>query len=277
MKINPAWKSLVPGLSPSEVEALIADIDANGVLVPIIVDERGFILDGMTRYSIDKGKTAKHRTIRGLSETEKELYVIRANLVRRNLSPEQAEECRGRTKARIIKLAEEKPKLSQKELGLIAGVAQRTISDWLKPISDSEGANPYTAKRRHVGQTLDLNAVEEIVERFDEGESQTDIAADFKVTQARISQVVTMVKYSENHKAAVKETEKICDPDIERVEAHMASLRGIAANLQNLNVKKLEDEYIGAIVSQAHAEWMEAVALVSIRHPNLTFEGISDE
>lgn len=42
---------IMPDLTPEEYEALKADIQANGVLIPVEVDEEGNILDGYHRAS----------------------------------------------------------------------------------------------------------------------------------------------------------------------------------------------------------------------------------
>ena len=48
-KLNTPYADLLPPLKTSEREALAADIKANGVLHPVVIDENGNILDGHHR------------------------------------------------------------------------------------------------------------------------------------------------------------------------------------------------------------------------------------
>jgi ParB-like nuclease domain len=51
IRINPEYASLVPELSPEEFESLKQSIkEANGLYVPIIVNQDGIIPDGHHRY-----------------------------------------------------------------------------------------------------------------------------------------------------------------------------------------------------------------------------------
>ena len=86
-KLNTPYADLLPPLKTSEREALAADIKANGVLHPVVIDEDGNILDGHHRYAIDRN--APTRVVEGLTDEEKQAYTIRANLARRNLSLDQ--------------------------------------------------------------------------------------------------------------------------------------------------------------------------------------------
>ncbi len=76
---------LLPPLTTDEFAALKADIKANGLREPIIVDDDGEILDGHHRHKIDKN--APRRTLGGMSEAERQAFVFSANFNRRNLSP----------------------------------------------------------------------------------------------------------------------------------------------------------------------------------------------
>lgn len=78
--LNTPFAEILPPLSREEYDALAADIDANGVQTPIVIDEDNNILDGHHRYKICPD--APVRTIDGLTHDEKIAYVLRSNLTR---------------------------------------------------------------------------------------------------------------------------------------------------------------------------------------------------
>lgn len=123
------YADFLPPLSSEEFAALKADIDANGVLHPVMVDEDGNVLDGRHRLKINPG--APRKVIRGLSAAEKEAFVFRANFVRRNLSPSQKDEARRRMKETAKRLREEDAKKwTQKRVAETLGVTRQTVDNW---------------------------------------------------------------------------------------------------------------------------------------------------
>jgi ParB-like chromosome segregation protein Spo0J len=185
------FADLLPGLSRGEFEALKADIKANGVKVPIEVDEDGNILDGHNRYRIDK--TAKTVTVRGLTEAEKEAHVYRANRARRNLSPEQERDLRKAMKATAKKLREQDAKkYTQKDVAATLGVAQQTVSDWF--------AKPGTITETGIASAPDARVKvppaerPKILERVSKGETQEQVADDYKVSPRQVRTIVTREK-----------------------------------------------------------------------------------
>jgi len=90
-------------LPKAEYDNLKADIKKNGILTPLIVDTNNNILAGHQRYRI--AKELKLETIPCIqrtfkSETDKELFLVNDNLLRRHLTKEQ--------KSVIIALIEKK-------------------------------------------------------------------------------------------------------------------------------------------------------------------------
>ncbi len=85
---------VMPDLTPEEYEALKADIQANGVQIPIDVDEEGNILDGHHRARIcqELGIDYLKNVRLGLTEEEKIEFALRINLNRRHLTREQRQE-----------------------------------------------------------------------------------------------------------------------------------------------------------------------------------------
>lgn len=81
----------LPPLSPDEYQALEQSILEHGVLVPILLDENGIVIDGHHRRKI-----AKHHDIdcptetkTGLTDTAKRTLALSINLDRRHLNREQ--------------------------------------------------------------------------------------------------------------------------------------------------------------------------------------------
>src|SRR4051794_19051462 len=78
---------LLPPLEPETYAGLKANIAVNGVQVPIVKDEKGFILDGFARAKIARGLgyECPSVTVKGLSEQGKRSQVRALNLARRHL------------------------------------------------------------------------------------------------------------------------------------------------------------------------------------------------
>ena len=78
---------LLPPLDAETYAGLKANIAINGVQVPIVRDEKGYILDGFARAKIAKelGYECPSVTVKGLSEQEKRSQVRALNLARRHL------------------------------------------------------------------------------------------------------------------------------------------------------------------------------------------------
>jgi hypothetical protein len=78
---------LLPPLDPETYAGLKANIALNGVQVPVVRDERGFILDGFARAKIARelGYECPSVTVKGLNEQEKRSQVRALNLARRHL------------------------------------------------------------------------------------------------------------------------------------------------------------------------------------------------
>ena len=137
-KLNTPYADLLPPLKTSEREALAADIKANGVLHPVVIDEDGNILDGHHRYSINRD--APTVTVEGLSEDEKKAYTIRANLARRNLTGDQTREVAKtqREIARRLRQSDAK-RWTQAAVGALLGIDRATVSKWFTNVQQHNG------------------------------------------------------------------------------------------------------------------------------------------
>src|SRR6516165_11451056 len=78
---------LLPPLDAETYAGLRSNIAVNGVQVPVVKDERGYILDGFARAKIAKelDYDCPSVTVRGLTEQEKRSQVRALNLARRHL------------------------------------------------------------------------------------------------------------------------------------------------------------------------------------------------
>jgi ParB-like chromosome segregation protein Spo0J len=78
---------LLPPLDPETYSGLRANIAINGVQVPVVKDERGYILDGFARARIAKELDYElpSVTVKRLTEQEKRSHVRALNLARRQL------------------------------------------------------------------------------------------------------------------------------------------------------------------------------------------------
>lgn len=113
---------LLPPLSDDEYAALREDIAANGIRVPVDVDEHGQILDGHHRAAIavELGVEYPTRLVAGLTENAKQDHALAVNLQRRTLTREQR---------RNLILAELRrtPGRSDRALGRLLGVDGKTV------------------------------------------------------------------------------------------------------------------------------------------------------
>ncbi len=91
---------VMPDLTPIEYEALKADIEERGVLVPVEMDEDGNILDGHHRVKAWQQLRSEGVNLpdyprmvrRGLTEEQKRNHARSLNVLRRHLSREQRDE-----------------------------------------------------------------------------------------------------------------------------------------------------------------------------------------
>lgn len=82
---------------------------------------------------------------------------------------------------------------SQAEVGQILGVGRKTIDDWESMANTSNGgtANTCTPDLRF---RIPADHYERIYNRVQAGEPEGQVAADYRVTQQRVSQIVQLVE-----------------------------------------------------------------------------------
>ena len=119
---------VMPPLSEEEYGALKADIAERGVLVPVVEDDEGNVLDGHHRRRVWEELTAvgfdladlPRNVRRGLSEQEKGDLAVSLNLQRRHLN-------RAQRKGAIATLLRRTPERSDRWLAEIAGCDHKTV------------------------------------------------------------------------------------------------------------------------------------------------------
>ncbi|MFZ1363067.1 MAG: ParB N-terminal domain-containing protein [Candidatus Nanopelagicales bacterium] len=144
---------LLPPLREDEYAALRDDIEANGVQVPIVVDEDGAILDGHHRSAICAELDIPCPSVKqeGLSTFEKRNLALRLNLRRRHLTSEQKRQV-------LEELIKADPEMSNRRAADAAGVDHKTAGSvrselegrgeipHVKNLTDSKGRSQPAAK-----------------------------------------------------------------------------------------------------------------------------------
>lgn len=222
MAADNGYETFLPPLSSAEFEALRADIQANGVLHAVVVDEEGNVLDGRHRLKIDP--KAPRKVIRGLSPAEKEAFVFRCNFMRRNLSPEQKREAHTRMKATASRLREEDArKWTQKRVAAALGVAQQTVSDWFGEQRTTNTGSGNACALPDARVKIAPAARPAVVAAIDAGMTQEQVAADLGVTQQTVSRIVNAERKQEaakrERRAAAKRIKTSCGIEHGNLEA----------------------------------------------------------
>jgi hypothetical protein len=137
---------VMPPLSTQQSDALKASIQADGIRIPIDVDEAGVILDGHQRLAIamDLGIDCPRRTVSGLSATQKRHYALTVNLMRRQVDSatwgmlfQQLLDARGIKRGRGKINQYTRGSATVAEAAKQVGVSPRTARDRLKKAEQS--------------------------------------------------------------------------------------------------------------------------------------------
>jgi hypothetical protein len=125
-RTNQAQKyRILPPLNPEDSVALKSNIAINGVKVPIVRDEDGYIRDGFARARIaeELGYECSETVETGLSEADKRALLRALNLSRRQLNQAAKREI-------IAGQLRETPKLSRSRIGKVLGVDHNTVASF---------------------------------------------------------------------------------------------------------------------------------------------------
>jgi len=114
---------LLPPLDAETYAGLKANIAINGVQVPMVRDEKGYILDGFARAKIAKelGYECPSVVVKGLTEQEKRSQVRALNLARRQLDQWSKRQI-------ISEELKENPRRSNNWIAKLLGVDDKTVA-----------------------------------------------------------------------------------------------------------------------------------------------------
>jgi ParB-like chromosome segregation protein Spo0J len=185
IRINPEYASLVPELSPEEFESLKQSIkEANGLYVPIIVNQDGIILDGHHRYKACQELGIEPKTtVREFSDKlEEQLFVIECNLIRRQLNNFQRTELALKSKPILEAIVKGNESLGGKgdrnltplgrvddRIGELAGVSRDTVRKVEKILENKRISDKIKEDLR--SSQLSINEAYEMVEQDQEGQT----------------------------------------------------------------------------------------------------------
>jgi ParB-like chromosome segregation protein Spo0J len=183
VRINPEYASLVSELSPEEFESLKQSIKANGLYVPIIVNQDGIILDGHHRYKACQELGIEPKTIgrESKDKLEEQLSVIECNLNRRQLNNFQSTELALKSKPILEAIVKGNESLGGKgdrnltplarvddRIGKLAGVSRDTVRK-VEKILENKRISDKNKENLRLGK-LSINEVYEMVEQDEEGQ-----------------------------------------------------------------------------------------------------------
>jgi len=191
---------LLPPLASYEFEALKASIAEHGVLQRILILPDGRIIDGYHRWKIEP--KAPYDTI-NLDDSTAFLLGLAMNTARRQMSPDQTKELRKKQKKIALELRKphgDQPPMSRPKVAGILGIPEGTIARWEWEIKkDTSIVRPNnTCNPPDLKTKVPKKEKQRIKERVTSGESQGQVAADYKVSQQRVSQIVTQVQKEED-------------------------------------------------------------------------------
>jgi ParB-like chromosome segregation protein Spo0J len=130
------YSDAMPPLSPREFNELVESIKANGVLVPILVDENGVVIDGHQRRAASQaaGVTPPTTTLdlTGKSDDERRAIAIAVNAIRRQMSVEQRRQAVTRMKELGLK---------NKDIAKATGTSVATVK---RDVAESGGSHEPT-------------------------------------------------------------------------------------------------------------------------------------
>jgi ParB-like chromosome segregation protein Spo0J len=120
---KPEKYQLLPELRPEEFEALKQDIAERGVVVPVVVDEFGAILDGHNRARACRELGINDYPVEvrsGLSEADKRVFARKLNVLRRHLTRDQVRQLIGDQ-------LRDPPEWADRRIGRELGVDHKTV------------------------------------------------------------------------------------------------------------------------------------------------------
>jgi N6-adenosine-specific RNA methylase IME4 len=191
-------EGLLPPLSVEEENSLKNSIKENGVLDPVKVLPDGRIVDGYHRWKLSDHKAPVK--ILNLSEDEALCLALNLNTSRRHLSPDQK---------RDLVLTLRKRRYSQQRVSELTGFSRAYVSS-VEKLEDFRDVRTVNSKSPDLRIKIPEEEHSRIYERSKE-EPLNKLAADYKVTPGRISQILQGHEKELERKAALEELERRAD------------------------------------------------------------------
>jgi len=188
-------EGLLPPLSSEEESSLENSIKENGVLDPVKVLPDGRIVDGYHRWKLSN-HSAPVKILK-ISEDEALCLALNLNTSRRHLAPEQKRE---------LVLALRKRRYSQQRVSELTGFSRAYVSS-VERLEDFSDERTVNSKPPDLRIKIPEEEHPRIYERS-KGEPLNKLAADYKVTPGRISQILQSHEKQLERKAALEELER---------------------------------------------------------------------
>lgn len=198
---------VLPGLSTEEKKSLKRSLrDHKGIRIPIIALPDGRIIDGHHRHELSDEKPDVQ--ILDIPEEKALALGLALNLARRQLSSEQIiylhEQLRTRRELRKETALElRKQGKTQAEAATAVGVTRGAVEKWENVFSNDKSIITKTAPP-DTRITVPRDKHPDILKRREKGESLKKIAADYKITPGRVSQIIEREKKKEAKTEPIK-------------------------------------------------------------------------
>jgi site-specific DNA-methyltransferase (adenine-specific) len=208
--IETPYHDLLPALSTEEYDMLLADIGANGQMVPIVVDgPTNTLIDGHHRLRVCQqlGIVPKVEVVEDVYPL---LRALKLNVNRRNLSPDQFSVIRQIIKTQALQMVADG--MTQAEVAAVAGVTQQAVQQWLDSETKTSTGNSFKPDNR-VKVPAKTRPI--VLARSDAGETNTAIAADLKVTPQAIGKIIAAERAKQAEAEARQVQADTIQPDAE--------------------------------------------------------------
>lgn len=149
---------VMPPLTLDQVTALREDIERRGVLVPVVIDQHGRVLDGHNRLQIcrrlgiDPPLDVRHVA----DDDEARELALTLNLARRHISREQRRD--------LIRVeCEHRPDASDREIARLLGCSPSTVAAVRRPVSNLDTPTTYEPP-----DDVDIEMRERVLDVYDD-------------------------------------------------------------------------------------------------------------
>lgn len=177
MELTTPYADVLPPLSTEERDSLRLSIEAEGVREPVLATEDGRLVDGHHRYGITRDvRVAVVPGSAGWSDAQCRAHAIKANLDRRNLSPDQRRAVRDEQRRIAARLRSDG--WAQAQVAALLGLARQTVAAW----EDATNANNSNGCVPDCRVKIPGSEYQRIADRVSAGEPVAQVAADYKVT-----------------------------------------------------------------------------------------------